>query len=93
MIRIQQLKLPISHTEEQLKQKIAKMLRVPVAEIKLYKIRKQSIDARKKQEVSYVYTVDVQVPGEEKLLKNLKVIIFPLQRMKSMIFRKVEHNS
>ncbi|WP_075719723.1 NAD(P)/FAD-dependent oxidoreductase [Roseburia sp. 499] len=72
MIRIQQLKLPISHTEEQLKQKIAKMLRVPVAEIKLYKIRKQSIDARKKQEVSYVYTVDVQVPGEEKLLKKLK---------------------
>lgn len=72
MIRIQQLKLPISHTEEQLKQKIAKTLRIPIAEIKCCKIRKQSIDARKKQEVSFVYTVDVSVKGEEKLLKKNK---------------------
>lgn len=72
MIRIQQLKLPISHTKEQLKQKIAKTLRVPAGEIKQYIIKKQSVDARKKQEVSYVYTVDVQVPEEQTLLKKLK---------------------
>lgn len=72
MIRIQQLKLPISHTEEQLKQKIAKTLKTPIADIKEYRIRKQSIDARKKQELSYVYTIDVSVPNEQKLLKKLK---------------------
>lgn len=72
MIRIQQLKLPISHTEEQLKQKIAKTLKMSVADIQEYFIKKQSIDARKKQEVSYVYTVDVSVPNEQKLLKKLK---------------------
>ena len=72
MIRIQQLKLSVFHTEEQLKQKIAKTLHLPMAEIASYKIRKQSIDARKKQEVFYVYTVDVQVSGEQKLLKKVK---------------------
>jgi len=72
MIRIQQLKLPVSHTEEQLKSKIAKTLRLPINEIKQYNIRKQSVDARKKQEVSFVYTVDVEVPDEQKLMKNNK---------------------
>lgn len=72
MIQIQQLKLPVSHTEEELKQKIAKMLRLSSSEIQGYDIKKQSIDARKKQEVSYVYTVTVQVKNEEKLLKKAK---------------------
>lgn len=72
MIRIQQLKLPVSHTEEQLKSKIAKTLRLPINEIKQYNIRKQSVDARKKQEVSFVYTVDVEVPDEQKLMKKNK---------------------
>lgn len=72
MIQIQQLKLPVSHTEEELKQKIAKTLRLSFSEIQGYDIKKQSIDARKKQEVSYVYTVAVQVKNEEKLLKKAK---------------------
>lgn len=72
MIQIQQLKLPVSHTEEELKQKIAKTLRLSSSEIQGYDIKKQSIDARKKQEVSYVYTVAVQVKNEEKLLKKAK---------------------
>lgn len=99
MIRIQQLKLPISHTEEQLRQKIAKTLRLPAAEIKEYKIRKQSVDARKKQEVSFVYTVDIKVSGEEKLLKKLKnnhvsiakdvEYIFPEQGTEQLKYRPV----
>lgn len=72
MIQIQQLKLPVSHTEEELKQKIAKILRLSSGEIQGYDIKKQSIDARKKQEVSYVYTVAIQVKNEETLLKKAK---------------------
>ena len=59
MIRIQQLKLPITHTEEQLLHKLAKALRVRTNEIVRYKIRRQSVDARRKSEVSFVYTIDV----------------------------------
>ena len=53
MIRIQQLKLPIDHTRQQLLQKIARMLKKKPEEILEYQIRRKSIDARKKQEVSF----------------------------------------
>ena len=42
MIRIQQLKLPITHTEQQLLQKAAKILRIKSDSILEYKIRRQS---------------------------------------------------
>ncbi len=72
MIRIQQLKLPITHTEEQLKKKMAKMLRISAEDILRYQIRKQSVDARKKQEVSFVYTVDVAMEKEAAVLRRVK---------------------
>lgn len=72
MIRIQQLKLPITHTEEQLLHKLAKALRVRTNEIVRYKIRRQSVDARRKSEVSFVYTIDVSVGNEKEALRRAK---------------------
>lgn len=80
MIRIHQIKLPITHTQEELKKKIGKMLRISVGEIKGLKIIKQSIDARKKPEIFYTYTVDVTVSGEKNILhkvKNNQIILSP----------------
>ena len=57
MIRINQIKLPIDHKEAALEKKIKKALHN--IEYKQYKIVKRSIDARKKEELSYVYAVDV----------------------------------
>ncbi len=70
MIRIQQLKLPIDHTRQQLLQKIARMLKKKPEEILEYQIRRKSIDARKKQEFSFVYTVDVKIKQEAAVLKR-----------------------
>ncbi len=72
MIRIQQLKLPITHTEKQMLQKLAKTLRVKPEEILNYKIRRQSVDARRKQDVSFVYTVDVETKDQANVLKRNK---------------------
>ncbi len=72
MIRIGQLKLQPNHTEEELLQKITKTLRVSEKEILDYKIRKQSIDARKKTDIKYVYTIDVSVTNEQQILKKQK---------------------
>lgn len=72
MIRIQQLKLPITHTQEQFVQKIAKTLRMRTNEITKYKICRQSVDARRKSEVSFVYTVDVSVRNEKDVLRRAK---------------------
>ena len=71
MIRISQLKLPVSHTEEDLEKKLRSRLRL-VGQAFSYEIRRQSLDAREKQQKFYVYTVDVSLPeGEEKLCKRL----------------------
>ena len=58
MIRISQIKLSVNHTEEQLKNKIAKILRCGSLDFS-YEIKKQSLDARHKEDKKFVYTVDV----------------------------------
>ena len=59
MIRITQLKLPIEHKKQELYEKAAKLLRIAPSEIKQLKIVKQSVDARKKEQILFIYTVDV----------------------------------
>ncbi len=75
MIRVQQLKMPISHTKDELRRKAAKTLKLPEAQIKDIKIVKRSIDARKKSQVCYVYTLDItlseSVGPEQKILKKV----------------------
>ncbi len=72
MLRINQVKVKAGHTERELRKKAADMLRIPAGEIRSLTIVRQSIDARKKPEIFYSYTLDVEVPGEEKLLRRLK---------------------
>ena len=72
MIRINQLKIKTDHTETELKKRAADLLRIPVQEIKDIKIIRQSVDARKKPDLFYSYTVDVAVPKEEKILRWAK---------------------
>ena len=70
MIRITQLKLPITHTEEQLHRKIAKTLRLGNQPF-TYEIRKQSLDARHKEDKKFVYTVDIKLENESRVLKKV----------------------
>lgn len=72
MIRIGQIKMDPDHTEKDLIQKITKQLRIAEKDILTYKIRKQSIDARKKPGIKFIYTIDVKVHNEQKILKKLK---------------------
>lgn len=73
MIRIQQVKVPLKHTEADVLKKACKMLRLKEQEVLSYKIVRQSVDARKKTELSYVYTIDLKVSQEDKLLKKSNV--------------------
>lgn len=86
MIRIGQLKLQPDHTEKDLLHKIAKTLHVSEKEILKYEIKKQSIDARKKSELKYVYTVDVTVPNETQVFKKQKGNSVTLASDKPYIF-------
>ena len=70
MIRLQQLKLNIDHTEADLRRKLLKTLRVKEDALLSYQIEKQSLDARKKPQLSYVYTVAVHLKNEKEFLKK-----------------------
>ena len=72
MIRVSELKLPIEGNQKALEKKLAKALRVPVEEIKAYRIFKRSLDARKKDNIHYAYVVDVEVKNEKKILEKSK---------------------
>ncbi len=72
MIRLSQVKLPISHSREELEQKAAKALKISPGQIKGLQIIKQSIDARKRDQVTYSYVLDIQAEQEEKIIKRAK---------------------
>lgn len=89
MIRIGQLKLQPDHTEKDLIQKLAKTLRISENAILNYQIKKQSIDARKKPDLKYVYTVDVTVQNEAYVLKKQKSDTVSLVKDKPYVFQVV----
>lgn len=69
MIRISQLKLPITHTKAQL-EKDCKNIKNPENSF-TYEIKKQSLDCRHKNDKIFVYTVDVTIRDEQKLAKKV----------------------
>lgn len=72
MIRVSQIRLSVGHTEEQFRKKLSRMLHIREQELKGYEIKKRSLDSRKKPELYYVYTADVSVDNEERVLKQAK---------------------
>ncbi len=72
MLRISEIKLPIDADKGALKNAIIKKLRVSEEDLLEYRIFKQSIDARKKEQIYFVYTIDVRVASEDRILSKLK---------------------
>ena len=73
MIRARQIKVPIiDDKEEIIISKISKKLHIDSSSIKSYKIIKKSIDARDKNDILYVYEVDVLVDNEKNILSKNK---------------------
>ncbi|SHF11284.1 hypothetical protein SAMN02745164_01806 [Marinitoga hydrogenitolerans DSM 16785] len=71
MLRINNIRLPINHSFDDIKRKIAKQLSISPKDIKKIEIAKQSIDARKKHEMIYfIYNVDFEIENEKILLNN-----------------------
>ena len=69
MLRIQQLKLPVQHTESELYNKIIKALKIRSGDLIRYEIVRQSLDARG-GELKYVYMIDAEVKKESAVLKK-----------------------
>ena len=67
MIQIRNVRLDPGQSEETLREKAARALRLTENEITDVKIRRKSLDARKKNDIHYIYTVEIGVKGEETL--------------------------
>ena len=68
MLQISNVNLPVGAGEEELRARCAKLLRVSPRALGELRLVRQSIDARRKDQVHLVCTVQVAVEGEKKLL-------------------------
>jgi uncharacterized FAD-dependent dehydrogenase len=66
MIRINEIKLALDEDESLLKKKASKVLKINEKYISKLTIFKKSIDARKKDDVHFTYSVDLEITLDEK---------------------------
>lgn len=73
MIRINEIKLSLDDSEALLKPKAAKVLKINEKYIKSLSIFKKSVDARRKDDVHFTYSVDVEIAlDEQQIVKKCK---------------------
>lgn len=72
MVRIQQMKLPVRHTTEDVEREACRILNRTEKDCRKVTIVKQSIDARKKNDIHYIYTVDVETDNDRNLRRLLQ---------------------
>lgn len=70
MIRISGMKLKLK--DRDIKKAVMAELRIKETSIKNIMIRRKSLDARKKDDIHYIYTVDVELAEGDKIIKNIK---------------------
>ena len=75
MLRIGQIKEKLDQSPEKIREIVCKKLKIDTTQIESFEIRKRSLDARKREEIHYVYTIDIKLYQEEKLLKKSKDLL------------------
>ncbi len=78
MLRITEIKLPIEqgdtlkHQDDQIKVALLKRLTIDESDLISFSIFKRGVDARKSHAILYVYSLDVEVKNEAKVLAKFK---------------------
>ena len=78
MLRLTEIKLPLesttelAHAPEVIKQAILKKLAIPASDLVHFEIFKRGVDARKSHAILFVYSLDVEVKNEDKILAKFK---------------------
>lgn len=63
MLRLNELKLPLEHSEDDLRTAIIDRLAINADELLDYTVFKRSYDARKKSQILLIYQIDAEVPN------------------------------
>jgi uncharacterized protein len=72
MLRITELRLPLTHPEEALRPAIALRLGIGEEELLSFTIFKRAYDARKKSAIQLIYSVDCEVEAEVRVLARFE---------------------
>lgn len=72
MLRVNQVTIKPGHSEAALRARAASLLRIPEQEILSMRILRQSIDARKKPEIFFSYSLEIAAKDEEKILRRFR---------------------
>ncbi|MCC7309863.1 MAG: NAD(P)/FAD-dependent oxidoreductase [Sulfuritalea sp.] len=71
-MRLTELKLPLDHSVDDLRNAILKRLAIAADELVGYTIFRRGRDARKPSAIAFIYTLDVEVNNEAAILKRLR---------------------
>src|SRR6516164_2775586 len=72
MLRLTDIKLPLDHGPEALKAAILKKLKLPSEALLEWRVFKRAHDARNKNAIVYIYTVDVSLKDESRAPKDAR---------------------
>jgi uncharacterized FAD-dependent dehydrogenase len=72
MLRLTDIKLPLDHGPEALKAAILKKLKLPVDQLLDWQVFKRGHDARNRNAMAYIYTVDVRLKDGSRAPKNFR---------------------
>src|SRR5215831_14457738 len=72
MLRLTNIKLPLDHRPEALKAAILKMLKLPAEALLDWHVFRRAHDARNKNSISYIYTIDVTLKDESRAPKDAR---------------------
>ncbi len=76
MIKVDNIKLKVGFTSEDVKNAVSKNLKISINDVKEFEFVKLSIDARKKPNVCYVASIAVALSGKlENRYRNLKYVL------------------
>ena len=71
MLRLTEIKLPLDHPEGDIKNAIVQRLGIHADDLLSYRIFRRGVDARKKNNILFTYTLDVEVRNEANVLARL----------------------
>lgn len=71
-LTVNNIKLPITSDERNLDSAISKLLRIKPSDIEDLLIKSKSIDARDKHQIKYIYSIEADIKGGDRLLNNKK---------------------
>ena len=88
-LRLTDIHIYLSEDESALHAKAAAILKIPKDKILNLQIVKKSLDARKKDRISFVYTVDVEIEGEVEAVREPSLQIRMIEKDKPVSFPKL----